>query len=187
MTKAELIDVLHYTPESDFYYDDEEVINRLRDTESRQDVLKKVKALISNDIVSSVDHISEKDSEFESSKSVKFKIVPETDNQSPDEERDTGSNALYIPKTDAVSDYDLNIRELEIDIEDVDKQSAMVDFGVDLFDQMTRLDMQPSVKNWNSIARFFQKEKLLDAFVASAKMGNERAEQKKTNPFPLDK
>ena len=80
------------------------------------------------------------------------------------------------------------IRELEIDIEEeVDLQSAMVDYGVDLFDQMTRLDMQPSVKNWNSIARFFQKVKLLEAFVASAKMGNERAEQKKINPFPLDK
>ena len=94
MTKAELIDLLHYTPESDFYYDDEDVINRLRDTESRQDVLKKVKALINNDIVSSVDHISEKDSEFESSESVKVKILPDEDNPSIDEEDKTGSNLL---------------------------------------------------------------------------------------------
>ena len=187
MTKAELIDLLHYTPECDFYYDDEDVINRLRDNKSRQDVFKKVKALINNDMVSSVDQISEKDSEFESSKSVKVKIVPGTDNRSADEKDNTRSNALYIPKTDAVSDYDLKIRELEIDKEQVDLQSAMVDFGSDLFDQMTRLDMQPSVINWNSIAKFFLKEKLLEAFVASAKMGNERAEQKKINPFPLDK
>ena len=184
MTKAELIDLLHYTPECDFYYDDEDVINRLRDNKSRQDVFKKVKALINNDMVSSVDQISEKDSEFESSKSVKVKIVPGTDNRSADEKDNTRSNALYIPKTDAVSDYDLKIRELEIDKEQVDLQSAMVDFGSDLFDQMTRLDMQPSVINWNSIAKFFLKEKFLEAFVGSAKMSNERAEQKKDQHIP---
>lgn len=63
----------------------------------------------------------------------------------------------------------------------------MVDFGSDVFSQMARLDMTPSVNSWNSIARFFEKAKLLDAVVASAKMGNERVMQDKTTPFPLRK
>lgn len=38
--------------------------------------------------------------------------------------------------------------------EEADKQSAMLQIGPNLHSQLTRLNVAPSVKDWNSIARF---------------------------------
>ena len=59
MTKSNLLKVLQFTPESDFYYDSEEVMKAIEEKESRQDVLKRVKALIAKGSMSEIDQISE--------------------------------------------------------------------------------------------------------------------------------
>ena len=50
--------------------------------------------------------------------------------------------------------------------------------------QLTRLDIAPSVKDWNSIARFFQKSEILDKIDKTAKLANERAENTSANSKP---
>lgn len=61
--------VLFYTPESNYYYCREDIIQDMTEKESRQDVLKKVKALIAKSSVIGLNKISEKGSEYERSKS----------------------------------------------------------------------------------------------------------------------
>ena len=46
MTKENLIEVLFYTPESNFYYSTEEARRKMEEQDTRQDVLKLVKAMI---------------------------------------------------------------------------------------------------------------------------------------------
>ena len=70
MVKEDLMRVLFYTPESEYYYCREEIVEDMTKNESRQDVLKKVKALIARCSMNGVNMISEKGSEYERSKSV---------------------------------------------------------------------------------------------------------------------
>ena len=70
MVKEDLMRVLFYTPESKYYYCREDIMEEMTKNESRQDVLKKVKALITKSSMNGVSKISEKGSEYEKSKSV---------------------------------------------------------------------------------------------------------------------
>ena len=63
-----------------------------------------------------------------------------------------------------------------------DTQSAMVDIGCNLHSQLTRLQIAPSVKDWNSVARFLLKANILDDLEKAALLANERAEQKFQTP-----
>ena len=66
-------------------------------------------------------------------------------------------------------------------------QSAMVEFGCSLHSQMARLQFNPSVKDWNSAARFLKGAKILDQLEKDALLANERAEQKISTPNPQEK
>ena len=59
MTKENLIDVLFYTPESNFYYSSEEARRKMEESDSRQDVLKMVKAMIFKHSMTGVKSIEE--------------------------------------------------------------------------------------------------------------------------------
>ena len=51
-------------------------------------------------------------------------------------------------------------------------QSPRLTVAENLHLQMTRLEMAPTVKNWNAIARFFQKSKMLDRLEKDAEVAN---------------
>ena len=59
MTKENLIDVLFYTPESNFYYSTEEAKRKMVEQDTRQDVLKMVKAMIFKHSMNGVTSIAE--------------------------------------------------------------------------------------------------------------------------------
>ena len=59
MTKENLIDVLFYTPESNFYYSSEEARRKMEEQDTRQDVLKMVKAMIFERSMTGVKSIEE--------------------------------------------------------------------------------------------------------------------------------
>ena len=57
-------------------------------------------------------------------------------------------------------------------------QSVMVEIGSNLHAQLTRLNIAPSVKDWNSIARFLDKSKVLDKIDETSKKANDRSADK---------
>ena len=130
--------------------------------------------------------ISEKGSSQEVSMSVSMKAkLPEMSVQQPID-NDKGSNAAYVPELNPESGkLDNNYETKEVDqlvqIEDggeEDKQSAMLMVAENLHTQLTRLQGAPSVKNWNSIARFFEKSKILDELEKDAQEANKQARSK---------
>lgn len=60
LNKNKLVKVLYYCPESDFYYDDFNIIRDMLNNWSRPDVMKQVKKLIRKSSMVDIDEISEK-------------------------------------------------------------------------------------------------------------------------------
>ena len=66
--------LLYYCPESNYYYDDHNIIKAMVTQWSRKEVLQQVKLLIKKASMMSVDGISEKNSSQEASVSVSIDV-----------------------------------------------------------------------------------------------------------------
>lgn len=67
MEKQNLVQVLYYCPESNYYYDDHDLVRNMVTKWTRQEVLREVKALIARMNQWSVNEIEEMGSEYEKS------------------------------------------------------------------------------------------------------------------------
>ena len=74
LNKRSLLKVLFYCPESDYYYESEEVMRDLLDNKSRPEIFRKVKQLINSVAIASVLRISEVSYKLEKSNSLDIDI-----------------------------------------------------------------------------------------------------------------
>ena len=142
--------------------------------DTRQDVLKMVKAMIFKHSMNGVTSIAEIGSQYEESKSVEVQIQPALQLDLADKKPDVGSNAELIPEANNLI-VDAAPKENRTKMQNssaIDNQSVMVTLGANLYEQMSRLDMAPTAENWDSMTKFLQKAKLLDECEASAMQGN---------------
>ena len=193
MSKSRLMKVLYYCPESDYYYDSDEEMTRMRDHLSRFEVLQKVKKLINRVRTTPDAEISEAGSSKEESiNSVPSLRVPSFSEPSVAEPSLREPSIAQEPVQGSIHSINnmpaAQIDEVSLSGEDSiaagqdDTQSAMVDIGCNLHSQLTRLQIAPSVKDWNSVARFLLKANILDDLEKAALLANERAEQKFQTP-----
>ena len=90
---------------------------------------------------------------------------------------ESGSNAEHVQDLESDKEEPKSLAEADQnqDEEEEDKQSAMLEVAENLHSQLTRLKVAPSVKDWNSIARFLQKSNILDRVDKASEVSNQRA------------
>ena len=133
--------MLYYCPDSSFYYDSEDVIKEMLEIWTFLDVLFKV-----NDFVKRA-YTPKKNLQASGS----YQALPSNTNP----ERDVSVKDVQEgEKLDQIgSKLEPSVKKSFAN-EEADKQSAMLQIGPNLHSQLTRLNVAPSVKDWNSIARF---------------------------------
>ena len=145
---------------------------------TRKQVFQKVKQLIHKKTIMRVDKISEKGISQEASIQVKMMQEPKDQLAQTSNVADQGSNAEHGQELESDNDEPNQFVEpvLIQDDEEEDKQSAMLQVADNLHAQLTRLNVAPSVKDWNSIARFLQKSNILDRVEKASEVSNQRAQ-----------
>ena len=174
-----LIKILYYCPESDFYYDDHETVKEMVEKWTRKQVLKQVKQLIQRKTNMQVDKPMEMGSAQEASLNVDVVDKPIESAAETAGAGESGSNAEHVQDLESDKEEPKSLAEADQnqDEEEEDKQSAMLEVAENLHSQLTRLKVAPSVKDWNSIARFLQKSNILDRVDKASEVSNQRAHE----------
>lgn len=123
---------------------------------TRKQVFQKVKQLIQRKTIMQVNKISEKNSSQEATVQVNMMHKPKNLQAQTSNGAKQGSNVEHGQELESNNDEPNQLVEpfQNQDDEKEDKQSAMLQVADNLHAQLTRLKVAPSVKDWNSIARF---------------------------------
>ena len=131
-------------------------MNEMVEHWTRKQVFQKVKQLIQRKTIMQVDKISEKGSSQEATVQVNMVQQPKDLQAQTSNVAKQGSNVEHGQELESNNDEPNQLVEpfQNQDDEEEDKQSAMLQVANNLHAQLTRLKVAPSVKDWNSIARF---------------------------------